>query len=174
MNVYGRFEGTALRQRTVCNFEMPPPPPRRSTDIGYIRASGLAQVRLQLAVLSGNRRGALRELDRLVEIDRQLEVLAMEGPDRDALPGASLVAQLDEQREAIASEKLALMAAIEFPRLAPAERAPEELDDQEEAEIVVVEDTEFGRKLGRILMWLLGIIVVGTLVAFALPALATL
>ena len=92
----------------------------------------------------------------------------------DALPGASLVAQLDEQREAIASEKLALMAAIEFPRLAPAERAPEELDDQEEAEIVVVEDTEFGRKLGRILMWLLGIIVLGTLVAFALPALATL
>ena len=141
---------------------------------GSSRASGLAQVRLQLAVLSGNRRGALRELDRLVEIDRQLEVLAMEGPDRDALPGASLVAQLDEQREAIASEKLALMAAIEFPRLAPAERAPEELDDQEEAEIVVVEDTEFGRKLGRILMWLLGIIVLGTLVAFALPALATL
>ena len=179
MNVYGRFEGAALRQRTACNFQMPQmplssPPQPRPVDIGYIRASGLAQVRLQLAVLSGNRRGALRELDRLVEIDRQLEVLAMEGAGRGDLPGASLIAQLDEQREAIASEKLALMAAIEFPRLAPAERAPEELESAEEPEVVVVEDTEFGPRLGRILLWLLGLIAVGTLLAFALPALATL
>lgn len=176
MNVYGRFEGAALRQRTVCNFQMPQmplsyPPQPRPVDIGYIRASGLAQVRLQLAVLSGNRRGALRELDRLVEIDRQLEVLAMEGAGRGDLPGASLIAQLDEQREAIASEKLALMAAIEFPTLAPAERMTEELDTAED-EFVVIEDTEFGRKLGRALAWLLGLIVMGTLLAFALPALA--
>ena len=39
---------------------------------------------------------------------------------------------------------------------------------------VVVEDTEFGPRLGRILLWLLGLIAVGTLLAFALPALATL
>jgi hypothetical protein len=139
-------------------------------DLGYVRASGLAQVRLQLAVLSGNRRGALRELDRLVEIDRQLEELASQG-GRPPLPGASLIAQLDEQRQAIATEKLALMAAIEFPRLAPAERSVDEAEDAED-DFVVIEDTEFGRKLGKALAWLLGLLVMGMMVAFALPALA--
>jgi hypothetical protein len=169
MNAYGRVEGAALRQRVTYNFDMPPSRPA-APDLNYLRASGLAQVRLQLAVLSGNRRGALRELDRLVEIDRQLEVLASQGRT-GGLPGASLLAQLDEQREAIASEKLALMAAIEFPRLAPAERVAEQEDAAEE-EFVVIEDTEFGRKLGRALAWALGLIVMGTLLAFALPALA--
>jgi len=169
MNMHGRFEGAALRQRTTYEFEMPPPPPS-TVGLGFIRASGLAQVRLQLAVLSGNRRGALRELDRLVEIDRQLEALAPRG-GAGGLPGASLVAELDEQRQAIATEKLALMAAIEFPGLAPAERMTEELDTAED-EFVVIEDTEFGRKLGQALAWLLGLIVIGTLLAFALPALA--
>jgi hypothetical protein len=144
---------------------MPLPPPG-TVGLGYIRASGLAQVRLQLAVLSGNRRGALRELDRLVEIDRQLEAL---GSGR--LPGASLVVQLEEQRRAIATEKLALMAAIEFPALAPAERSAQEPEAAED-QFVVLEDIEFGRKLGKALAWLLGLLVMGTILAFALPALA--
>jgi hypothetical protein len=167
MNVHGRIEGAALRQRTSYDFRTASSPSATSPlGLGYLRASGLAQVRLQLAVLSGNRRGALRELDRLVEIDRQLEAVAS-----GELPCGSLVAQLDEQRQAIASEKLALMAAIEFPSLAPADRATEEPDAGGDA-FVVIEDTEFGRKLGRMLAWLLGLIVIGTLVAFALPALA--
>ena len=63
------------------------------------------------------------------------------------------------------------MAAIEFPRLAPAERAAEE-DVAPQEELVVIEDTEFGRRLGKALAWLLGLIVMGTVLAFALPALA--
>ena len=170
MNIQGRVEGAALRQRTTYNFDMAPPAPAKAVDLGYVRASGLAQVRLQLAVLSGNRRGALREVDRLVEIDRQLEALASPSGD---LPGAALIAQLDEQRQAIATENLALMAAIEFPRLAPSERA-EEADAVDDPEIVVVEDTEFAPRLVRVLAWLAALIVLGTAVAFALPTLATL
>jgi hypothetical protein len=165
MNMHGRIEGAALRQRITCEFDRPPPLPG-TAGLGYIRASGLAQVRLQLAVLSGNRRGALRELDRLVEIDRQLEAIGA-----GQMPGASLVAQLDEQRQAIATEKLALMAAIEFPALAPAERSAKEPAAAED-DFVVIEDTEFGRKLGKALAWLLGLLVMGTMLAFALPALA--
>jgi hypothetical protein len=163
VNAYGRFEGgAATRQQTTYDFGALPP--ANAVDLDYVRASGLAQVRLQLAVLSGNRRRALRELDRLVELDRQLE--AGHGL------GAGLKAHLDEQREAIASEKLALMAAIEFPRLAPAERPAETL--QEEQELEVVEDTEFGRKVLYGLAGLLAVIAIGTALAFALPLLAGL
>lgn len=172
MHVQGRIEGAALRQRTTYDFDLTPPA-SEALDLRYVRASGLAQVRLQLAVLSGNRRGALREVDRLVEIDRQLEALACADGKPDQLPGAALIAQLDEQRQAIATEKLALMAAIEFPRLAAAERV-EEADFAEDGEIVVLEDTEFGPRLVRILAWLAGLIVLGTALAFALPTLATL
>ena len=173
MNVHGRFEGAAQRQRTTYNFDAPTPPPSNAVDLGYVRASGLAQVRLQLAVLSGNRRGALREVDRLVEIDRQLEALASPGAGSAELPGAALMAQLDEQRQAIATEKLALMAAIEFPRVAPAERV-EQVDAPDDAEMVVLEDAEFGPRLVRVLAWLAGLILLGTVLAFALPTLATL
>jgi hypothetical protein len=172
MTIQGRVEGAALRQRTTYDFAMAPPAPAKALDLGYVRASGLAQVRLQLAVLSGNRRGALRQVDRLVEIDKQLEALGSPGAQGE-MPGAALMAELDEQRQAIATEKLALMAAIEFPRLAAAERA-EDAPVPDEAEIVVLEDTEFGHRLVRALAWLAALIVLGTALAFALPTLATL
>jgi hypothetical protein len=171
MNANMRFEGAPLRQQMTYNFDTVARP--QSVDVGYLRASGLAQMRLQLAVLSGNRRGALRELDRLVEIDRELEALALEG-GQSVMPGASLVAQLDEQREAIATEKLALMAAIEFPRVAPAERSADEAAAADEEEIEVVEDTDFGRRLLYGLGGLLGVIAFGTALAYGLPLLASL
>jgi hypothetical protein len=143
-------------------------PQSNAIDLDYVRASGLAQVRLQLAVLSGNRRGALRELDRLVELDRQIEAGQLLGEGQ----GAGLKAHLEEQREAIASEKLALMAAVEFPRLAPAERNDEIPCEEEEIEIV--EDTEFSRKLLYGFAGVLALIAVGTALAFGLPLLATL
>ena len=164
MNAYGRFEGGAVRQRTTYDFDTLPP--AGGFDVNYLRASGLAQVRLQLAVLSGNRRGALRELDRLVEFDRYLET-------GGAWPtAAGSKAHLDEQRDAIALEKLALMAAVEFPRLAPAERSAEV--PREEAGIAIVEDAEFGRKLLYGLVGLLAVIALGTALAFGLPWLAAL
>ena len=167
MNAYGRHEGgAAVRQRTTYDFGALPP--SNAVDLDYVRASGLAQVRLQLAVLSGNRRGALRELDRLVELDRQIEAGEALGEWR----GADVKAYLEEQREAIASEKLALMAAVEFPRLAPVERAAEVA--QEEEELEVVEDTEFSRKLLYGFAGVLAVIAIGTALAFGLPLLATL
>jgi hypothetical protein len=171
MNANMRFEGAPLRQRMTYDFDTVPRP--QSVDVGYLRASGLAQMRLQLAVLSGNRRGALRELDRLVEIDRELEALAMEG-GVSALPGASLIAQLDEQRQAIATEKLALMAAIEFPRVAPVERSADETERAEEEAIEVVEDTDFGRRMLYGLVGVLALIALGTALAFGLPLLASI
>jgi hypothetical protein len=171
MNANMRVEGAPLRQRMAYQFDSVPPR-ANPLDLNYLRASGLAQMRLQLAVLSGNRRGALRELDRLVEIDRELEALAVRGTN-SALPGASLVAQLDEQRQAIATEKLALMAAIEFPRVAPAERVAEKVLSDDE-ELAVVEDTEFGRRLLYGLAGVLAVIAFGTALAFGLPLLATL
>lgn len=171
MNANMRLEGVPLRQRMTYEFDTVPRP--QSVDLGYLRASGLAQMRLQLAVLSGNRRGALRELDRLVEIDRELEALAIEG-GHSSLPGASLIAQLDEQRQAIATEKLALMAAIEFPRVAPAERSNEEAEPADEEAIEVIEDTDFGRRLLYGFIAMLAVIAVGTALAFGLPLLASL
>ena len=171
MNANLRFEGAPLRERMTYQFDSVPPRPG-SVDLSYVRASGLAQMRLQLAVLSGNRSGALRELDRLVEIDRELEALAVQGSS--VMPGASLIAQLDEQRQAIATEKLALMAAIEFPRVALANRAAEDPVPPEEEEPAVVEDTEFGRKLLRGLVGVLAVVAIGTALAFCLPLLATL
>jgi hypothetical protein len=163
---YGTIEGgAAMRQRMTYDFGALLP--SNSVDLDYVRASGLAQVRLQLAVLSGNRRGALRELDRLVELDRQIEAGEALG---DWCSRAGLKAHLDEQREAIASEKLALMAAVEFPRLAPAERSAETLAEEEE--LAVVEDTEFGRKLLYGLAGVLTVIAIGTALAFGLPLLA--
>ena len=88
-------------------------------DLQFLRASGLAQARLQLAVLSGNRRRALEQIDRLVMIDKQLERVS-EGLVAIAPPAEVLEDELDRERLAIASEKLALTAGVELPRLEPA------------------------------------------------------
>jgi hypothetical protein len=88
-------------------------------DLHYLRASGLAQARLQLAVLSGNRHRALEQIDRLVSIDKQLERVAG-GLVPISPPIEALENELADERLAIASEKLALTAGIEMPRLEPA------------------------------------------------------
>lgn len=94
-------------------------PPSSRLDLHYLRASGLAQARLQLAVLSGNRRRALEQIDRLVAIDKQLERVA-EGLVAIAPPSEALEAELADERLAIASEKLVLTAGVDLPRLEPA------------------------------------------------------
>ena len=93
------------------------PPPR--LDLHYLRASGLAQARLQLAVLSGNRR---RALELLVDHHQPVDLLerVSEGLVAIAPPAEVLEDELDRERLAIASEKLALTAGVELPRLEPA------------------------------------------------------
>jgi hypothetical protein len=105
-------------------------------DLQFVRASGLAQARLQVAVLSGNRRRALEQIDKLVAIDKELERLA-QGDARPADP-RHLERDLADQRLALASEKLALTSEITLPRLEPAFGAglSQVLDLDEEIEIV--------------------------------------
>ena len=127
-------------------------------DLHYLRASGLAQARLQLAVLSGNRRRALEQLDRLVGIDRELERMAA-GDAAPPSPARELEAELTDQRLAIASEKLALTSVIELPRLEPAFGAGmgPALDPAEEVEIV--ENDALKSRLFHLLLWSAGFLI---------------
>lgn len=129
------------------------PPPR--LDLHYLRASGLAQARLQLAVLSGNRRRALEQIDRLVALDKQLERVA-EGLVAIAPPSDALEAELADERLAIASEKLALTAGIEMPRLEPAFGAGLAIALPADEPVEIVEEAALK---GRLAMWLLAALV---------------
>jgi hypothetical protein len=131
-------------------------------DLSWLRASALAQARLQLAVLSGNRRRALEQIDRLVGIDRQLERLAR----GEHTPSAEAhAAELDDQRLAIASEKLALTSAVELPRLAPAFGAGMGAALAPDEEVEIVEHEALKSRLFHVLLWSTGFLVLCVAVA---------
>lgn len=127
-------------------------------DLHYLRASGLAQARLQLAVLSGNRRRALEQIDRLVDIDKQLELMA-DGKIAIAPSAERLESELADQRLAIASEKLALTSAIELPRLEPAFGAGMGQVLAPDEDIVIVEDATVRNRLFHLLLWSAGFLI---------------
>ena len=130
----------------------------------YVRASGLAQARLQLAVLSGNRRRALEQIDRLIGIDRQLERLAL----GESTPAANVIeTELAEQRLAIASEKLALTSAIELPRLEPAFGAGMGTALAPDEPVEIVEDEALRGHFARFALWASGFAVLCVGVAVA-------
>jgi hypothetical protein len=133
-------------------------PPVR-LDLHYLRASGLAQARLQLAVLSGNRHRALEQIDRLVAIDKRLEQVA-EGLVAISPPPEALEAELADERLAIASEKLALTAGIEMTRFEPAFGAGLAAVIPIEEPIEIVEEKTLKSRLAMLL--------VGALVLLAL------
>jgi hypothetical protein len=159
------------RPRPTTIFDFASPPSMAPEGLQYVRASGLAQARLQLAILTGNRRRALREIDRLVEIDRQLARMAgRASSDESGMSGVELEAHLARQQSAIASEKLALLAGAEFPRTQGLPDRPEpEFDDKPE---LLVEDTTISRKLAFAGFWLAALILIGTALTIAIPALA--
>jgi hypothetical protein len=136
-------------------------------DLQFLRASGLAQVRLQLAVLAGNRRRALEQIDRLVALDTLLERLAQGRIDAEA---RTLEADLIDQRLAIASEKLALTSQVALPRLEPAFGAGmgAALDPHEPVEIV--EDAALKARFTSVLVWAFGFLVLCLGVAAAAVA----
>lgn len=142
----------ALASRTVTFHGLPETRP----ELGWIRASGLAQARLQLAVLSGNRQRALEQIDRLIGIDRQLERLARgeSTPDEGVLE-----ADLADQRLAIASEKLALTSGIELPRLDPAFGAGMGAALTPDAPVEIVEDEALKGRLFHLMLWGAGFLV---------------
>ena len=133
-------------------------------DLQLLRAAVLAQVRLQLAVLAGNRRRALEQIDRLVSLDSHLERLANEraGPEPEPL-----AAELADQRLAIASEKLALTAEIRLPRLEPAFGAGMGAALAPYEEVEIVEDKVLAGKFSRLLLWASGFVVLTAGVAAA-------
>lgn len=140
------------------------PSPGARPDLDWLRASALAQARLQLAVLSGNRHRALEQIDRLIGIDRQLERLAR----GESTPAAeALASDLAGQRLAIASEKLALTAGIEMPRLEPAFGAGMGAALAPEEEVEIVEDEALKSRLVSILLWAAGFLLLCIGVAVA-------
>jgi C4-dicarboxylate-specific signal transduction histidine kinase len=141
-------------------------------DLQFVRASALAQTRLQLAVLSGNRRKALEQIDRLVAIDTELERAIeqrtgqlAEPPPLTAEASNDLTGDLADQRLAIASEKLALMSEITLPRLEPAfgggmgaALAPDE-------DVEIVEHDRLAGGLKRVAWWAAGFLLLCLVVA---------
>jgi hypothetical protein len=127
-------------------------------DLQFVRASGLAQVRLQLAVLSGNRRRALEQIDRLVALDKELERIA-EGSVAIAPPLERLADELADQRLAIASEKLALTSQVSLPRLEPAFGAGMGAALAPDEEVEIVEDEALRSHFKRLLAWGTGFLV---------------
>ena len=143
----------------------PQPRPQR-LDLQFLRASGLAQARLQLAVLSGNRRRALEQIDRLVAIDKQLErmVQGRGGPLPDA---EHLDGDLADQRLAIASEKLALTSAIDLPRLEPAFGAGMGAVLAPDEEVEIIEEETLKSSPARLAIWASGFLILCAGVAAA-------
>jgi hypothetical protein len=137
---------------------------RTRPELAWMRASGLAQARLQLAVLAGNRRRALEQIDRLIGIDRQLERLAR----GESTPAPSAIeSDLAEQRLAIASEKLALTSEIKLPRLEPAFGAGMGAALAPDEEVEIVENEALRGHLTRLALWASGFAVLCVGVAVA-------
>ena len=133
-------------------------------DLQFVRASGLAQVRLQLAVLSGNRRRALEQIDRLVALDKELERIA-EGSVAIAPPMERLADELADQRLAIASEKLALTSQVSLPRLEPAFGAGMGAALAPDEEVEIVEDEALRGHFMRLLAWGAGFLALCAVIA---------
>jgi hypothetical protein len=135
----------------------------------FLRASGLAQARLQLAVLAGNRRRALEQIDRLVAIDKQLERL-VQGRGGPVPDPQHLEGDLADQRLAIASEKLALSSQIRLPRLEPAFGAGMGGTLAPHEDVEIVEDEALKSRIVRLMVWASGFLVLCLGVAAAAVA----
>ena len=157
-----RGENTMATQPALANLAPLPTAARPRPELPLLRASGLAQARLQLAVLSGNRRRALEQIERLIGIDRLLERVGRGEP-----APAGLEDDLAEQRLAIASEKLALTAEIRLPRLEPAFGAGMGAALAPGEEVEIVEDEVLAGKFSRLLLWASGFVVLSAGIAAA-------
>lgn len=100
------------------NGNPPPIPPEELiAGIQLLRAANLQTVRLQLAMFRQERRSAMESLDRLAEMDRELErFLAGLEPAAPALDEINRL--VTAQKSALADEKIALMAEISGPKVA--------------------------------------------------------
>lgn len=122
------------------------------------RANTMSLTRLQLALRSGDRRGALDSIDRLHALDAQLEDLVQRFP-RSANENGELQAiekHLDEQKIAIAFQKLALASGVSGPDLiseTPSWAPDQACDDAGDEGGYGVGFASERRSLGRTLLW---------------------
>lgn len=120
-------------------------------------------------MLSGNRRRALEQIDRLVAIDKQLERMA-QGRDGPLPDPQQLEGDLAGQRLAIAAEKLALTSAVHLPRLEPAFGAGMGAAIAPGEEVEIVEDEVLAGRFARALLWASGLLVLSIGIAAAAVA----
>lgn len=99
-----------------------PPPHGESQDslllgLQLCRANTMSLTRLQLALRSGNRRSALEAIDRLHALDARIEHLIerLPPPANEAGDWQAITRHLEDQKIAIAFEKLALASEISGP-----------------------------------------------------------
>ncbi|HKT84963.1 MAG TPA: hypothetical protein VJQ77_02625 [Novosphingobium sp.] len=98
------------------------PPGRESQDslllgLQLCRANTMSLTRLQLALRSGNRRSALEAIDRLHALDARIEHLIerLPAPANEGGDWQAIAKHLEDQKIAIAFEKLALASEISGP-----------------------------------------------------------
>jgi len=103
--------------------QAPVPSEELIAGIQLLRAANLQTVRLQLALSRQERRSAMESLDRLADMDRELErfLVGLE-PAAPALDEINRLVAM--QKSALANEKVALMAEISGPRLSSARPLP--------------------------------------------------
>lgn len=89
------------------------------------RASTMALMRLQLAIRAGERLQAMEAMDRLDTLDAELEriISRLPSPANDDPAWQALAKHLDDQKLALAFEKLALASGIIGPDLVSIEHA---------------------------------------------------
>ena len=83
------------------------------------RANAMSLTRLQLALRSGNRRCALEAIDRLHALDARIENLVerLPPPANETSDWKAIAKHLEDQKIAIAFEKLALASEISGPAM---------------------------------------------------------
>lgn len=98
------------------------PPDRQSQEslllgLQLCRANTMSLTRLQLALRSGNRRSALEAIDRLHALDARIEHLIerLPAPANEGGDWQAIAKHLEDQKIAIAFEKLALASEISGP-----------------------------------------------------------
>jgi hypothetical protein len=81
------------------------------------RANSLSLTRLQLALKKGDRRCVLEAIDRLHDLDAQIDRILQRQPTsaNDDLESQAISKCIDEQRMAVAFERLALVSQVSGP-----------------------------------------------------------
>lgn len=143
------MSGSALKSAMAFErLDMAAPASRADLAIGMqlLRASNMKAVRLQLALFRRDRTLALEAIDGLVDLDAEIAsfIADMPPPAVSVNEMDDIAVWIDEQKRAIASEKLALVCGADGPGVVANQNLPlskaDEDDSQEEPETGEDED----------------------------------